>query len=54
MQSDDEHRYYLQKLNQLDLWKEKNKVNEIILETYKEWRQLWNQENNMSTRFNEA
>lgn len=51
MQSEDEESYYLQKLNELNLWKDKNQVNQIILETYKEWRSLCAQENNQNTHF---
>jgi hypothetical protein len=35
---------FLQKLNQLNLWKSQNKVNEIILDSYKEWKKLWSYE----------
>lgn len=53
MQSEDEESYYQQKLNELNLWKDRNHVNQIILETYKEWRSLCAQENNQHTHFDE-
>lgn len=39
-QLEDDEDYYLQKMTRVNLWKGKNKINNIILETYKEWKKL--------------